>query len=177
MNAGVAPSSSYLNRKLLERVGLALLEAGFVGLVGLIPLVLAPYLNAHDPQVGVEAANGEILNLISSGQLYLYCFSLEATILWLYIENSKYIHIFFSVIIIAAIFIIGIVSIAVFIQNPAMLNRISHHLITLSIVSYISCILIYFFLIMCKSSFAPTLSETFDSDVIKLVKEAKGLIG
>jgi hypothetical protein len=66
----------------------ALEEVIFVGVVSVIPLLILPFLaSVKAPADAPFDLGATIWSAISTGQLYLYSFSLFGTIMWLCVED------------------------------------------------------------------------------------------
>lgn len=159
--------------ELVQRLGIAILEVGCVGALGVVPLFAAAYLQSSDPSIPVSAATLSLRNLIELGQLYLYSFSLIGTLLWLLLARSNGAHVSLRVVLGFLVLIIAASCIGVYMQNPAMSSKLPAHLVSFSVLCFASCLILYFVLLLCSSSEAPTASETLNRDVKGLVERAE----
>lgn len=149
-------------------------EVFVVTIVSILPLILLPFvasakLSAETP----FDLTTTIWSAISSGQLYLYSFSLFGTIIWLCVEDvsnkefppRKY----FSIGAILAAFL----CLLVYSFDPGLTKPLNPVLVRISIWIYVVYVLMYYALLVFKMLRAPSVSDTVNAEVKSLIGQSR----
>jgi hypothetical protein len=169
-------------RDFFERTGAPYVEAAaeviIVVLFGIFPFIVAVVRynmikNASDSFEITTTFNDSF----SGGQLYLYAFSLFGTLMWLSFFNWT-IPFYKSRIFIAAIVIfIGFLIVAMGGIDPTFSTIKNKSIVNLSYYCYVSCIVLYLFLLVISKAEPPSVNETTDFEAKNLIDRARKEIG
>lgn len=114
-----------------------------------------------------------IWQAVSSGQLYLYSFSLFGTIIWLCVEDvSNKIFPPRKYFVIAAT-LSAFLCVIVYGFDPALSKPLNPVLVNISIFIYVIYLLMYYALLVFKMLRAPSLGETFDNEANNLINQSR----
>jgi hypothetical protein len=153
-------------------------EVVFVAIVSILPLLVLPVLSSVKAPPDTPFAFEKIVwEAIASGQLYLYSFSLFATIMWLCVEDisnkefppRKY-------------FVLGslgtaFLCILVYGADPSLSKPLNPTLISISVYIYIAYLFMYYSLLVFKMLRAPDVSETTAANVNRLISQSENRTG
>jgi len=143
-------------------------EVFFVCAISLTPLLLLALID----QIHADkfAVGGLFWSAISSGQLYLYSFSLFGTLFWLcQKEHDNFARFRPRVYLMFLAFAPCVLILGVYLLNPTMANPLSTRLIGISFWTYLLYICLYYILLVFDNFEPPPLEE-------RLQSEAKALI-
>lgn len=149
-------------------------EVLVVILVSIFPLLLLPFVASIKlPAETPFDFSKTIWSAITSGQLYLYSFSLFGTLIWLCVEDvssrefppRKY----FSVAAILAAFL----CLVVYGGDPSLTKPLNPVLVKTSIWIYAAYVLMYYALLVFKMLRAPSITDTVDSEVKNLIGQSR----
>jgi hypothetical protein len=153
-------------------------EVLVVAIVSIFPLVLLPFIASARASANISFPfEAEIWSAVSSGQLYLYSFSLFGTIIWLCVEDvsakafppRKYF-------VIAAI-LSAFLCVVIYSLDPSLSKPLNPVLVSVSIWIYVIYLLMYYSLLVFKMLRAPDLTETLEVDVGNLINASRNQRG
>jgi len=153
-------------------------EVAFVAIVSVLPLLVLPFLaSAKAPADTPFDFGATIWSAVSSGQLYLYSFSMFGTIMWLCVEDvssrefppRKY-------------FVLGATGSAflcllVYSTDPALSKPINATLVRISLYIYFVYLFMYYALLVFKMLRAPGIDETISEGVERLIRHSENRTG
>ncbi len=149
-------------------------EVFIVSIVSIVPLMLLPFIaSAKSSAETPFNLTSTIWAAISSGQLYLYSFSMFGVIVWLCVEDvsnkefppRKY---FVLIAIIAAFMFLLIYGL-----DPELSKPLNPVLVRTSIWIYGIYLLMYYALLVFKMVRAPSIDATVDSEVTRLINQSR----
>jgi hypothetical protein len=149
-------------------------EVFVVTIVSIFPLFLLPFVaSAKAPPEAPFDLTTTIWSAVSSGQLYLYSFSLFGTIIWLCVEDvsnktfapRKY----FAIGAILSAFLCLIV----YGFDPGLTKQLNPVLVQISIWIYVIYVLMYYALLVFKMVRAPSVTDTVNAEVKNLIGESR----
>ena len=157
----------------LRRIGSAILEVLCVGTLGVTPLLAASFLNIHSQDGSVAGSMANLRQYVQLGQLFLYSFAMIGTLLWLLLARSTGAHLLFRVLLGLATLAVAIIAVGVFMQDPRMSTQLNDFLVQVSFGCFFTCLITYFFLLMCESAPPRPAGAAFQPDINKLVQNAE----
>jgi hypothetical protein len=148
-------------------------EVFVVSVVSIVPLVLLTFIASARSSADTPF---DLVNIIwaaiSSGQLFLYSFSMLGMIIWLFVEEStkpfaprKYF--------VLAAFLSGSLCLLIYGLDPELSRPLNPVLVRISIWIYGSYLLMYYALLVFKMLRAPSVDDTVDSDVTRLMRQSR----
>jgi hypothetical protein len=149
-------------------------EVLVVAVVSIFPLLILPFIaSAKSAAETPFLLTATIWSAISSGQLYIYSFSLFGTIIWLCVEDvSQKTFAPRKYFVIAAI-LSAFLCLLVYSADPALSKVLNPVLVKTSIWIYGIYLAMYYALLVFKMLRAPGIDETVEENVSRLIRSSR----
>lgn len=149
-------------------------EVFVVAAVSIFPLVVLPFIASAKSTADTPfLLTSEIWSAISSGQLYIYSFSLFGTIIWLCVEDvSQKTFAPRKYFVIAAI-LSAFLCLLVYSADPSLSKPLNPVLVQISIWIYGIYLVMYHALLVFKMLRAPGIDETVETNVDRLIQTSR----
>lgn len=149
-------------------------EVFVVAVVSIVPLLLLPFIasiraSADTPFDLVTT----IWAAISSGQLYLYSFSMLGMVIWLSVDDVSNKSFSPRKYFVVAALLSGFLCLLVYGSDPGLSKPLNPVVVELSIWVYGGYLLMYYMLLVFKMVRAPSVGETVDSEVKNLISQSR----